>query len=373
MTQLLLGTRLDAQQRHYAESVQQSGKALLGILNDILDFSRIEAGRLELVESDVDLRHLAASVAELFGEAARSKGLGLQVRVEPSVPRPLRGDGGRLRQVLVNLVGNAVKFTERGAVTIAIGLRVDAGRRVQVRFEVADTGIGIEPAMQARIFEPFVQADGTATRKHGGSGLGLAICRQLVALMHGEFGVTSEPGRGSVFWFVVPLARPAAQVAADPGSESRTLRLADAGVRAPGRRILVVEDNLVNQQVALGFLNALGHRCDLVPGGEEALAALQRSRYDAVLMDCQTPGMDGFAATRAIRDLEARGVLAPPRLAIIATTAHALAGDRERCFEAGMDGYLSKPFTLDSLAAALRQVLEREPGDQPALAAANAR
>ena len=370
MTQLLLGTRLDAQQRRCAEIVHQSGNALLGILNDILDFSRIEAGRLELVESDIDVRRQASAVAELFGESMRVKQLDLQVRVEPSVPRLLRGDGGRLRQVLANLVGNAVKFTQRGSVTIAIRLESEAGARVRVRFEVADTGIGIEPAMQSRIFEPFVQADGTATRKYGGSGLGLAICRQLVALMQGEFGVTSEPGRGSVFWFVLPLARPssAAETGAGAGSESRAPRLADAGVRPSACRILLVEDNPVNQEVARGFLEALGHRCDVVPGGEEALAALHHQRYDALLMDCQMPGMDGFSATRAIRELEARGVLAPPRLAILAVTAHALAGDRERCLDAGMDDYLSKPFTLESLAAALQRVLDRGHRAETALA-----
>jgi signal transduction histidine kinase/FixJ family two-component response regulator len=370
MTQLLLGTRLDAQQRRYAEIAHQSGDALLGTLNDILDFSRIEAGRLELVESDIDLRRLAASVAELFGESARVKGLGLEVCVEPSVPRLLRGDGGRLRQILVNLVGNAVKFTERGAVTIAIRLEPDAGGRGRVRCEVADTGIGIDRAVQSRIFEPFVQADGTATRKYGGSGLGLAICRQLVALMQGEFGVTSEPGGGSVFWCVLPLARPAStpDIAADGASESRTRALADAGVRRLSRRILVVEDNLVNQEVARGLLEGLGHRCDIVPGGEEALAALHRQRYEAVLMDCQMPGMDGFSATRAIRELEAGGVLAPPRIPIIAVTAHALAGDRERCLDAGMDDYLSKPFTLESLAAALQGILDRGQRAEAALA-----
>jgi signal transduction histidine kinase/CheY-like chemotaxis protein len=359
MTQLLLGMRLDAPQRRYAEIVHQSGKALLGILNDILDFSRIEAGRLELVESDIDLPRLAASLAELFGHSARVKGLALHVRVEPSVPRLLRGDGGRLRQVLANLVGNAVKFTERGAVTIAIGLEADEGDRVRVRCEVSDTGIGIDPAVQARIFEPFVQADGTATRKYGGSGLGLAICRQLVALMQGDFGVASERGRGSVFWVVLPLARPAATARTPAGTAlpSPTAALADAGVRPSARRILVVEDNLVNRELAHGFVEALGYRCDVVPSGEEALAAVREQRYDAVLMDCQMPDMDGFAATQAIRELEARGALAPPRLPIIALTAHALAGDRERCTDAGMDGYVSKPFTLETLAVELRRFL----------------
>jgi signal transduction histidine kinase/CheY-like chemotaxis protein len=361
MTQLLLGMHLDVPQRRCAEIVHQSGNALLGILNDILDFSRIESGRLELVESVIDLRHLAASVVELFGESARVKRLDLQLRVEPSVPRLLHGDDARLRQVLVNLVGNAIKFTERGAVSVALRLESETGDRVRVRCEVADTGIGIEPAMQSHIFEPFVQADGTSTRKYGGSGLGLAICRQLVALMQGEFGVTSEPRRGSVFWFVVPLARPTStpEIAPEAESDTRTARLADAGVRPSSGRILLVEDNLVNQEVARGFLEVLGHRCDVVPGGEEALAALRQQRYDALLMDCQMPGMDGFSATRAIRELEARGVLAPPRLAILAITAHALAGDRERCLEAGMDDYLSKPFTLEGLAAALQRVLQR--------------
>jgi signal transduction histidine kinase/CheY-like chemotaxis protein len=359
MTQLLLATRLDAQQRRSAQIIQQSATALLGILNDILDFSRIEAGRLKLVESDTDLRRIAESVAELFGESARVKGLGLQVRVEPSVPQLVRADGGRLRQIVANLVGNAVKFTERGAVTIAIRLEAEAGSRVRVRFEVIDTGIGVDPAMQARIFEPFIQADATATRKYGGSGLGLAICRELVALMEGHFGVTSEPGRGSVFWFVVPLIRiaPAAETAAETPVDGPAPRPADAEARPSARQILLVEDNLVNQEVARGFLEVLGHRCDVVPGGNEALVAVRARRYDVVLMDSQMPGMDGLSATRAIRELEERGVLAPPRLSILAVTAHALAGDRDRCLDAGMDGYLSKPFTLESLEAALEEVL----------------
>ena len=371
MIQLLLGMRLDAPQRRYAEIVHQSGKALLAILNDILDFSRIEAGRLELVESDIDLRRLAASVAELFGQSARVKGLALHVQVEPSVPQLLRGDGGRLRQVLANLVGNAVKFTERGAVTIALRLEGDGGERVRVRCEVSDTGIGIEPAMQSRIFEPFLQADGTATRKYGGSGLGLAICRQLVALMQGELGVTSEPGRGSVFSVVLPLARPASSAGtpATTATQGSNPTLAHPGVRfSASRKILVVEDNLVNQEVACGFLEALGYRCDVALSGEEALAALREQRYDAVLMDCQMPDMDGFAATQAIRELEARGVLAPPRLPIIALTAHALAGDRERCTAAGMDGYVSKPFTLERLAAELQRFLHRADRAEAALA-----
>ena len=361
MTQLLLGTRLDAQQRRCAEIVHQSGNALLGILNDILDFSRVEAGRLELVESDIDVRRHASAVAELFGESMRAKQIAFEMHVEPSVPRLLRGDGGRLRQVLANLVGNAVKFTERGKIGMAIRVESDAGAQVRIRFEVTDTGIGIEAAMQSRIFEPFVQADGTATRKYGGSGLGLAICRQLIALMQGEFGLASEAGRGSVFWFVVPLAR-AAGASAEGAARAATgngTPLADARVRPSSCHILLVEDNLVNQEVARGFLEALGYRCDVVPGGEEALVALRAQRYDVLLMDCQMPGMDGFLTTRAIRELEARGTLAPPRLAIIAVTAHALAGDRERCIEAGMDDYLSKPFSLESLADVLERALDQ--------------
>jgi signal transduction histidine kinase/DNA-binding NarL/FixJ family response regulator len=376
MTQLLLDTDLDARQRRYAETVHQSGYALLAILNDILDFSRIEAGRLDLVESDVDLRLLADSVAELFGESMRTGQVELQVRIEPSVPQLLRGDGGRLRQVLLNLVGNAVKFTDKGTVIISIRPEPDDGDRVRVRFEVADTGIGIDPAMQSRIFEPFVQADSAATRKHGGSGLGLAVCRQLVALMQGEFGVTSEPGRGSLFWFVVPLGRSTSVPETAAGtatrvSEKRPPTPADPGSRAADYQILVVEDNPVNQQVALGILETLGHRCDVVPGGEEALAALRARRYDAVLMDCQMPGVDGFTTTHAIREMEAQGELAPPHRLIIAVTAHALEGDRERCLRAGMDGYLSKPFTRDGLALELERVLNRRPLAAPAIAQAD--
>jgi two-component system sensor histidine kinase/response regulator len=487
MTRLLLDTPLTAEQREYAEVIDTSGRALLEIINDILDFSKIEAGRLDLEVADFDLRRAVREVLGSFAEAAQAKGLELLCLIRHDVPSALRGDPGRLRQVLTNLVGNAVKFTEKGEVVLRVTLDESSGDTALVRFEVRDTGIGIEPSLRARLFQSFVQADGSASRRYGGTGLGLAISKRLVSLMGGAIDAESHPGRGSTFWFTVRLERqvqqaaPAAvpptrlagrralvvddnatnrqilkqqlgywgmrvsavesgakglallrQAAAagshydlaildmkmpemdglsvaraikqDPALAAvRLVLLTSFGQRGHGAEasrigvsayltkpvdeadlydclvevlgetgaqkrphlvtrhslrearssvsalVLVAEDNEVNQKVAVRILEKLGYRVEVADNGQEALAACARARYDAVLMDGQMPEMDGYEATRRIREREGTGRRTP----IIAMTASAMKGDREKCLEAGMDDYVSKPVTPEQIESVL--------------------
>ena len=489
MTRLLLDTALTPEQREYAEVIDQSGRALLEIINDILDFSKIEAGRIDIETVDFDLRRAVREVLGSFAEAAQAKGLELLCLIRHDVPNALVGDPGRLRQVLNNLVGNAVKFTEKGEVVLRVTPDPSTDDAAVVRFEVRDTGIGIDPELRSRLFQSFVQADGSASRRYGGTGLGLAISKRLVSLMGGTIDVESHPGRGSTFWFTVrferqspeamPLSVPPARLAGrrvlvvddnatnrqilkqqlgywglrstavDTGAKALAALLEAAaeghpydiaildmkmpqmdglalgraikeepslagvrlilltsfgqrghgaeasrigiaayltkpvdeadlydclvevlgegqGKRAPhlvtrhslrelrppvAARVLVAEDNEVNQKVAVRILEKLGYRVEVAEDGREALEACVRTRYDAVLMDGQMPGMDGYEVTRRIRAREKDG----ERLPIIAMTASAMKGDRERCLEAGMDDYVSKPVTPESLEAALRR------------------
>jgi two-component system sensor histidine kinase/response regulator len=489
MTRLLLDTGLTPEQREYAEVIDVSGRALLEIINDILDFSKIEAGRIDIENVDFDLRRAVREVLGSFAEAAQAKGLELLCLIRHDVPNALQGDPGRLRQVLNNLVGNAVKFTEEGEVVLRVTLDESADDAAAVRFEVRDTGIGIDPELRSRLFQSFVQADGSASRRYGGTGLGLAISKRLVSLMGGTIDVESRPGRGSTFWFTArferrapeeaPVSAPPARLAgrrvlvvddnatnrqilkqqlgywglrtttvesgpkalaalleaaaAGPGYDLaildmkmpemdglalgraikdepslagvRLVLLTSFGQRGHGAeaskigisayltkpvdeadlydclaevmgegqrkraphlvtrhslrelrppvaaRVLVAEDNEVNQKVAVRILEKLGYRVEVADDGREAVEACGRTRYDAVLMDGQMPGMDGYEATRRIREREGAG----ERLPIIAMTASAMKGDRERCLEAGMDDYVSKPVTPESLEAALRR------------------
>ena len=491
MTRLLLDTGLTPEQREYAEVIDHSGRALLEIINDILDFSKIEAGRIDLEHVEFDLRRAVREVLGSFAEAAQAKGLELLCLIRHDVPNALSGDPGRLRQVLTNLVGNAVKFTEEGEVVLRVTLDEAGGDAVVVRFEVRDTGIGIDPELKSRLFQSFVQADGSASRRYGGTGLGLAISKRLVSLMGGGIDVLSRPGRGSTFWFTVRLERqapgtspaplPSARLAGrrvlvvddnatnrqilkqqlgywglrtttvesgpkalaalrqaaanGPGFELaildmkmpemdglalaraikdepslsgvRLVMLTSFGQRGHGAeasrigisayltkpvdeadlydclvevmdeerrrraphlvtrhslrelrppvaaRVLVAEDNEVNQKVAVRILEKLGYRVEVAENGKEALEACARTRYDAVLMDGQMPGMDGFEATRRIREREHEA--GGPRLPIVAMTASAMKGDREKCLEAGMDDYVSKPVTPEALEAVLRR------------------
>jgi signal transduction histidine kinase/DNA-binding response OmpR family regulator/HPt (histidine-containing phosphotransfer) domain-containing protein len=487
MTGLLLDTHLDEEQRNFAETIRTSADSLLTVINDVLDFSKIEAGKLALEESEFDLRETIEDTLELLAGQAEAKGIELAGTVAPEVATKLRGDPGRLRQVLMNLVANAIKFTGSGEVAVRVTSEEESETRAVLRFEIKDTGIGISEEAQRRLFHAFVQADSSTTRRFGGTGLGLAISRQLVEMMSGKIGVESSLGEGSTFWFTLPLAKqarsekqfatdhslastrvlivddnetssrflhdqiiawrlrngcartgeealailrravaendayplaiidmqmpqmdglalaraikadPALQgtrlimltpfgksipiqqlkatgiaacrakpvrqstlldclvevMAADPGrNDTHTLNAPAASVGAHHNvRILVAEDNVVNQRVALGQLRKLGYSADAVANGIEALTALEAIHYDVVLMDCQMPEMDGYEATVEIRRREGEA----RHTWIIALTAHSMAGDREKCLAAGMSDYLSKPVRPNELAAALER------------------
>jgi CheY-like chemotaxis protein len=509
MTGLLLDTKLTAEQREYADTVRKSGEHLLGIINDILDFSKNEAGQLRLEIIDFHLRHAVQESIDLLADMAHKKGLHLTSLLHSNVPTALRGDPGRLRQIITNLLGNAIKFTEQGDVMVTVMSQEGTADAVVLRIEVTDQGIGLTPEQRARLFLPFSQADGSTTRKYGGTGLGLSICAQLVTAMGGKIGVESELGRGSRFWFTVRLAKQpdvaqsefipcddlrgrrvcvvdsqgaqrhileryltnwgldcviaesgaqaqgvltqAAEsgapfdlailsdqlagmdwadfgrtITSDPtlcstrlvlltsvGQRGDALKARDAGIAAylaqpihqsqlfdclamvmgsrsgsaeqvahplvtrhslaetkvgSAIRILVAEDNVINQKVAARMLEKLGYRVDVVANGLEALQALSAAPYAVVFMDCQMPEMDGFSATAEIRRREALSVkrvlppLTPHRVPIIAITANAMQGDREACLAAGMDAYISKPVTAKALREALaRWIPETDP------------
>ena len=460
MTELLVGTDLSPRQYHYADLIRRSGTALLGIINNILDFSKIEAGKLTLEDAAFDVEEIVEETLTLLVQEARTKGVQLGGLVDRGVPRLVRGDPGRLRQVLINLVGNALKFTERGSVTVRVDATAVSEREATLRFRVIDTGPGIPPAKRERIFESFRQADGSTTRRYGGTGLGLTISRQLVELMGGEIGVTSEPGQGSEFTFTLPLTvsaqpdvpQPVQALAgklvrialtsalhreivahhltsagmilagdgersscdlivvertdADPGCgvpcivvtsmvaeehlarsgfrqiakpiRRRALLAAAVELLAPesavaslpvstaaedrsfslaDRRILVAEDNAINQEIICEMLSGWGCEVSVVADGEEALARLESDRFDLVLMDCQMPGMDGYEATRAIRERERRDP-GHERLTVVAVTANAMVSDQQKCLAAGMDDFLSKPFRQEEMMAVLRRNLD---------------
>ena len=501
MSDLLLGTDLTPVQSEFARTVSSSAEVLLTILNDILDFSKIEAGQLSLAEEDFDLRQVIEDTLELLAENAHAKGLELAALIPPKTPTHLRGDPGRIRQVLTNLVGNAIKFTENGEVVVQVSEESTDIVHVSMRLQIVDTGIGIAPETQARLFQAFTQADGSTTRKYGGTGLGLAICKRLVEMMEGEIGIESKLGGGSVFWFTMKLKHPAApitlkyrrtdslanmkvlvvddnatngrvlhyQLAAlnmpdeyassaekalcmlraavaagipfrlaildmqmpdmdglalarvmqsDPTfSWTKIIMLTSLGLRLESRvmhdagisecllkpakearlfeylirtvgeastlpearippgstgislplknpvhgplRILLAEDNVVNQKVLLFQLRKLGYEADIAVNGLEVLSASKQTQYDVILMDCHMPEMGGYEASRKIREraATANGQL-KPYMRIIALTANAMEGDREKCLAAGMDDYLSKPTRIDDLSAALARVCE---------------
>jgi signal transduction histidine kinase/CheY-like chemotaxis protein len=356
MTSLLLDTPLDNEQRNYAETVRQSSEALLTIINDILDFSKIDANKLELLTTEFDLHVSLAEVADLLSGQARAKGLRLEREVAPEVPRLVRADPVRLRQVLLNLVGNAIKFTHRGQVSLHVKCAGLKDGRLCLRFEIADTGIGISPPVRARLFQPFIQADSSTSRSYGGTGLGLAISKRLSELMGGEIGCDSEVGQGSTFWFtiLVETQGSSAPVATREHPLAPVPRLAQTGAPAlPKRpRILVVEDNPVNQKIALRMLEKRGHPTGLAVHGGDALRRLSESQYDLIFMDCSMPEVDGFEATRRIREGEAQ---TGKHIPIVAMTANAMEGDRERCLDAGMDDYLAKPVRAEQLYSMVDQ------------------
>ncbi|HEY0835507.1 MAG TPA: response regulator [Azospirillum sp.] len=341
MTRLLLDGALSADQREKLRIVQDSGEALLAILNDILDFSKLEAGRVELESAEFHVGRVVGSTVALLTSRAQEKGLDLTVEVAPDVPPAVVGDAGRLRQVLLNLVGNAVKFTDAGRVHVDVRPLIIGDGGAILRFAVSDTGIGIAEEAMGTLFQSFSQADASISRRYGGTGLGLAVCRRLVERMGGRMGVDSTPGVGSRFWFEVRFPLAAGPVP-QPGA-------AAPAIPAAPLSILLAEDNPVNQKVAAGLLARRGHRVTVVPDGRRAVEAVRAQAFDAVLMDMQMPGMDGLEATRAIRRLPGPA----GRVPVIAMTANTMPGDAERCYAAGMDGYLRKPVSAAELDAAL--------------------
>ncbi len=381
MTELLLETDLDVRQREFAEVVQTSGEALLAIINEVLDFSRLEKGTLEIENSRFSVPDIVSHAVQSLAESVQEKGLELEVSIANSVPEFVYSDSHRLSQVLTNLISNAVKFTQVGEIVVKVTATAEVGDEdTIIRFEISDTGEGVEPDKLEMIFQPFVQADSSASRRHEGTGLGLPICAQLIALMGGEFEASSELGVGSTFCFTIsayvaepdktnPQAppEPPVPVACVPvetttdaglGSDATIHKHQEVAPSDPSGlqsfrvgRILLVEDNLTNQKVAVAMLLSAGYNVDAASDGIQAVKAAAARPYDAVLMDCQMPGMDGYEATAAIRTREGSSRHTP----IIALTAGARGADRNHCLSQGMDGYLAKPIRKESLLAVVSE------------------
>jgi len=365
---LLLHSELTPTQKLYAETARDSAEALLTVVNDILEFSKIEAGKLSIEVIDFDLRDLIERLLAMMRPRADEKRLKIVTVVCPEIPFKLRGDPGRLRQVLVNLVGNAIKFTNEGTVTVRVGLDSHSAERVQLGFIVSDTGVGIPIGAQGSLFQKFSQVDPSTTRKFGGTGLGLAISKQLVELMGGQMGVRSQEGIGSEFWFSVCLDKQGANSRQEllPSHEAREDTVAARIVPPLGLRVLVAEDNTTNQMVVRGIFKHWGLSVDVVANGREAVEQARRNPYDLILMDVQMPEMDGLDATRIIRAM-VDGVTSA-RVPIIALTARAMQSDRARCLEAGMSDYLTKPIVPHELALTIEKW--RRPAANPPIAKA---
>lgn len=355
-TQLLKDSSLTDQQRELIETMHRSADALLTLVNDILDFSKIEAGKMTLEVADVDLRALVGDVMTLVAEMAAKKGLAVSVNIDSDVPEAFRGDPIRLRQILFNLVGNAIKFTQCGGVTVAVTLKPDGQANSEVivlEWSVQDTGIGLTLEQQAHLFKAYAQADTSIARRFGGTGLGLMICRQLVELMGGTITVHSVPGQGSTFMYTTNLL-PA--IHRDTKRVSLRVDQRSLGEQVGALRVLVADDNEINQVVACKFLQKLGCQVEVARTGREAVEAINRTTYDVVLMDCEMPEMDGYEATREVRQRETGS---SKRLPIIALTGHTSDEERGKCLQAGMDQVVTKPVTLPVLRSHLQDILHK--------------
>lgn len=349
--QILRDTAMDDAQREYVAIAYNSGEALLSLLNDILDFSKIEAGKMTLESITFDLAQLIKELRILLKNKADERGVVLVGELDPRLPKMIKGDPVRIRQILANLMTNAIKFTDQGEVKIRVEVLALEEKRVRLRLEVIDTGIGISEEAQRKLFNAFTQADGSTTRKYGGTGLGLAIVRKLATMMHGSLGVASESGKGSRFWVEIAFEIPQ-QVSPDQGVAATPLP-SDVPLRG---HVLLVEDNPVNQLVAKKMLEKLGISFELASNGQEAVDRIQAGHeFDLVLMDCQMPVMDGYAATDEIRKREQSDT--QTRLPVVAMTANAMDGDREKCIAAGMDDYVSKPVKMTELRSVLQKWL----------------
>jgi len=355
MIDLLLDTPLNTEQREYARTIRTSSDALLSIINDILDFSKIEAGKMTFEKTEFDLTDTVRNAMAVLLPRAEAKHVALKCSLAEDIGVRLIGDPSRLRQILLNLLGNAIKFTEQGEVLLEISRVSENEKEIVIHFSVRDTGVGIPEEVQKSLFQSFTQADASTTRRFGGTGLGLAICRKLIGLMGGSIGMRSTLGKGSTFWFFLPFTKQNgyALPPVDVAAKVSVMDEVPPGLAATiHTRIILAEDNKINQLVGMKQLKKLGYdNLLLVGNGIDVVAAWQRERPGIILMDCQMPEMDGYEAARVIRKLETEANL--PRTRIIAMTAHAMQGDREVCLAAGMDDYISKPVNIVELEKAL--------------------
>jgi len=354
MLDLMLDSNMNESQLRLARMAHSSAEKLLYVINDILDFSKIEAGKLELQPVVFRISDMVKEVNDLFWIKANKKNIGMTIFIDKSVPDTVEGDSVRLRQILINLKGNAIKFTEHGEVSLEVRLVEETPEDILLRFEVRDTGSGITPAAQLKIFEAFSQADGSMARRHEGTGLGLAISKQLVEMMGGNIGMESTPNEGSLFWFTVRLKQTNA-IARQRIEEKTPGKETESRSFGPQLRVLLAEDNPVNQEVGRLILEGLDCLVEVVDDGRLAVEEVFSQRYDLVFMDCQMPDMDGYEATKLIRRRESINVRSTCRVPIIALTAHAMEGDREICLEAGMDDYIPKPFNAVQISATLQK------------------
>ena len=356
MSSLLLDSRLTPAQREFAMALQTSGEALFSIINDVLDFSKLEAGKTIIETAPLNLREMVEGSLTVVAGRAKEKGITLRLDLENGIPLHLRGDPGRTRQILLNLLGNAVKFTEHGSVTLRVTLSEETATDVLIRFAIQDTGIGISPEAQGRLFDPFVQADQSTTRKYGGTGLGLAISKRLVEAMNGQLTLESQPGVGSIFSFQLrlPIDIVARTEPARPTVNQVQAIVPTVGAQLQPLKILLAEDNAVNRKVALNMLAKLQYYPDCAENGLQVLERLAKSKYDLILMDCQMPELDGFETTKRIRAM----TNAHASTRIVAITANAMHGDRDACLAVGMDDYISKPIRLDDLKRAIEATIQ---------------
>jgi len=355
LTDILQEGALSSEQSKYVHLIQESGNHLLNVINDILDFSKIEAGRMVLEKIDFNLKHLLENTSELLKHKVQEKGLQFQLTIDPQVPREVMGDPGRLGQVLINLIANAIKFTDFGKISVSVKLLKDDPNGPVLIFSVQDSGIGMSEEASKKLFNPFVQGDGSTNRRYGGTGLGLSICKRIVELMGGEIQVSSKEEEGSEFWFTATFeAASKSNVITEVKETTSTAALASLNSANKHKRILVAEDNSTNQLLTLAQLKSLGYTAQAVANGIEAVEAFQKNTFDLILMDCQMPDMDGFEATQKIRSMEKT---MGGHIPIVALTANALKEDERRCLDAGMDAYLSKPTKKERLGRMISQLL----------------